>query len=288
MVSPWYANVRFPPIPVIRRLALVTTQSGHSARDRSAPSSRLRLAFAKVRKLCARRICYRLCTAGEADIRPKISKIATTSAHIAVAGTIFFFLVMYVAFPFIQPELNPLYRFGSEYAVGRLGWLMKLAFFVWGGGLLAFAIAMATGLDSGGRSRVAVVLFAIGAAGIFLSGVFDADLQVLNDSPPPRWVQPPPSEEQVGHAAAGSVGLISLVGGAGSATRRLRRAERLRGVYRWLRPLAWAVSVAFVVSIVLIEVGLTGLGQRIFLLLLFIWLLIAARGVETGALLPRR
>ena len=52
------------------------------------------------------------------------------SARIAMVATVFYFFVMYVAFVFIQPELNPMYRFGSEYAVGRMGWLMKLAFFV--------------------------------------------------------------------------------------------------------------------------------------------------------------
>lgn len=34
----------------------------------------------------------------------------------------------------MMAELNPLYRYGSEYSVGRMGWLMKLAFWVWGGG----------------------------------------------------------------------------------------------------------------------------------------------------------
>jgi hypothetical protein len=75
-----------------------------------------------------------------------------------------------VAFVFIQPELNPLYRFGSEYSLGRMGWLMKLALFVWGGGMLALAPAMAKGLDTASCSRTAIILFAVGGVGVFLAG----------------------------------------------------------------------------------------------------------------------
>jgi hypothetical protein len=35
---------------------------------------------------------------------------ATVSARAAMARTLFFFAVMFVAFVFIQPDLNPIYR----------------------------------------------------------------------------------------------------------------------------------------------------------------------------------
>jgi hypothetical protein len=88
-------------------------------------------------------------------------------ARVALLGTLFHVFVWYVAFVFIQPELNPLYRYGSQYSLGRMGWLMKLAFFVWGGGMLALALAMAKGLDTAARSRTAIILFAVGGAGVF-------------------------------------------------------------------------------------------------------------------------
>ena len=94
-------------------------------------------------------------------------------ARTAMLGTLFYVFVMYVAFLFIQPELNPIYRFGSEYSVGRIGWLMKLAFFVWGGAMLALALAMARGLDVAARSKTAVLLFVVGSVGVFFAGVFD-------------------------------------------------------------------------------------------------------------------
>lgn len=209
-------------------------------------------------------------------------------ARIALFATLFFFIVMYVAFPFIQPELNPLYRFGSEYAVGPMGWLMKLNFFVWGGGLFAFALGMAIGVDSKARSRIAVVLFMLAGVGVFLSGVFDSNLQVLNENPPPRWIEPPSSRENTLHAIAGLVTFFSLMSGAGLVARRLRIEGRLNGVYRWLRVLSWLLPVAFVCFVAaFIPNGLGGLGQRIFIGLVLLWVILAARGLQKGAFVPQ-
>ena len=205
-------------------------------------------------------------------------------ARIAIAATIFFFTVMFIAFLFIQPELNPLHRYGSEYAVGRMGWLMKLSFFVWGAGLFAFALAMAKGLDPDAKSRVAIVLFMLAGIGIFLGGIFDSDLQVQNQDPPPAWIEPPPSDEQILHAVAGLIAFFTLMPGAGLVSRRLRVAGRLSGGYRWLRPLSWLIPVAFLaMAIVFQPRGFVGLGQRIFLVLVFTWLILAAQGLAKGA-----
>ena len=77
--------------------------------------------------------------------------------------------------------------------------------------------------------------------------------------------------------------------GAGLVSRRLRIAGRLHGGYRWLRYLSWLVPAAFIAMFaVFAPYGLTGLGQRIFLALFFLWLIIAARGLETGAFSKRQ
>lgn len=218
--------------------------------------------------------------------RTFMNRRAISFARAAIAATVFFFLVMFVAFLFIQPELNPLYRYGSEYAVGRMGWLMKLNFFVWGCGLIAVAGAMKFGLDSRARSKVAIILFVLAGIGIFLSGVFDTDLQVLNENPPPKWIEPEPSNEQIRHIIAGLVAFFTLMPGMGLASRRLRMAGRLSGGYRWLRYLSWMAPVLFLASVfVFAAIGLTGLGQRLFLAAVFAWVVVAALGLERGAFL---
>lgn len=217
----------------------------------------------------------------------RTNEAAVTLARIAFLSMLLYVVVMYVVFAFVQPELNPLYRYGSEYSVGRMGWLMKLAFFVWGGGLLALALAMTKGLDAESRSRTAIILLVVGGLGVFLAGVFDSDLQVLNEDPPPVWVEGPPSDEQLLHAAAGMVGLLNLMVAAGFATRRLRLAGRLTSKYRSLRVLSWLTPVAFLAFLISVSYGFAGLGQRIFLGSMFAWQLIAARGIVNGAFSSR-
>ena len=220
---------------------------------------------------------------------PNAPKQVVLCARITMAGTAFFFSVMYIAFVFIQPDLNPVHRFGSEYSVGEMGWLMKVAFFVWSGALLSFALALAKGLDSESRSYLAVVLFVIGALSIFFAGVFDSALQVLNSNPPPLWVKGPSSDENNVHTIASMVGLLSLMIAIGVTSRRLRLSGRLQSRYRPLRLLSWLTPAAFVAMATLFaSYGLIGLGQRIFLVLMFAWLLIAARGLAEGAFSVRQ
>lgn len=227
-------------------------------------------------------------TASASGGKMQVDAAVVWYARAAIATTLFFFVVMFAIFLFIQPELNPLYRWGSEYAVGRMGWLMKLAFFCWGTGLVAFSLALAKGLEADARSRISVVLFAIAGLGIFLSGVFDSGLQVFNEGPPPRWVEPPPSDESNLHTLVGVVAFFSFMPGAGLVSRRLRIAGRLHSGFRWLHYLSWLVPAAFIAMFaVFAPYGVTGLGQRIFLALFFLWLIIAARGLETGAFSKR-
>ena len=208
-----------------------------------------------------------------------------TLARIATAGVSAFFVIMYIAFLFIQPELNPLERWGSEYAVGPMGWLMVTAFVCLATAIAALALGMARGLDGHSRSRIGIVLLAIAALGILLGGVFDSDPQVLNENPPPRWVEPStPTPEGTGHILAGIVAFFTLMPGAFVISRRLHRAGRLGGGYQWLRYLSWLAPVAFVAIMVVLEPrGLEGLGQRIFLAIILVWMLLAARGLGTGA-----
>lgn len=148
---------------------------------------------------------------------------------------------------------------------------------------------MAKGLDPKARSYVAITLFAVGAVGVFVPGIFDSDLQVLNENPPPLWVEPPASHEQNVHAASGMVGLLSLMIGAGIASRRLRRAGRLASKYRILQILSWLTPASFIAMATLFaSFGLVGLGQRIFIALMFAWQIIAAHGLSVGAFSSRR
>lgn len=212
---------------------------------------------------------------------------SVTYARFTIVGAGFFFIVMFVAFPFIQPELDPLERWGSEYAAGRLGSLMVTAFAFLAIGVAALGLGLAAGLDPEARSRAGNVLLLVAAVGFLGSGVFVTDLQVLNENPPPRWVEPPPSPEMIGHLLSSLVAFLGLLPAAGLISRRLRLAGRLRGGYRWLRILAWAMPLGLLAVMFYFEPrGIEGLGQRIFIAMMLAWLLIAAQGLRKGAFGP--
>jgi hypothetical protein len=85
------------------------------------------------------------------------------------------------------------------------------------------------------------------------------------------------------------VGLLSLMAGAGFATRRLRLAGRLGSRYYTLRYLSWLTLAAFLAFVLFFtSYGLAGLGQRIFGAFIFAWQIIAAHGLATGAFASRQ
>lgn len=58
------------------------------------------------------------------------------------------FLALLLALHLLKPEVDPAWRWISEYEIGRFGWLMRLAFFSWALSVLALAIALAPWLRS--------------------------------------------------------------------------------------------------------------------------------------------
>src|SRR5918998_161907 len=74
----------------------------------------------------------------------------------------------------VQPELDPTWRFLSEYALGRGGWLMTAAF-------VALAVSLLAGVVTVARSvrtwpgRVGLALLVVAAVGILLAAAFPTD-----------------------------------------------------------------------------------------------------------------
>lgn len=95
------------------------------------------------------------------------------AARLALAGTVAVTL-MIVALHVIKPQLEPSWRFVSEYAIGRHGWLMKLAFLAWAASCAALALALRAEVKTwSGRTGLAVLL--IVAAALVFAGLFPQD-----------------------------------------------------------------------------------------------------------------
>ena len=205
----------------------------------------------------------------------RVDKKNQIGSTFAIIGFSMFILIMF-AFHFIQPELNPLKRFGSEYVAGRLGWIMNLAFFCFAGGVFSLAYAFNRELQYPAKSRAGEFLLILAGIGILGSGIFDAHLQG----------EPIDLESEL-HSISGLLAFLSMIPAMFVFSRRLRFAGRLKGSYRYLRELSWVVALSFFFMLFVFgPLELVGLGQRIFLGAIFTWLILAARGIQSGAFRP--
>ena len=74
----------------------------------------------------------------------------------------------------VQPELDPTWRFLSEYALGRAGWMMTAAFVALAVSLLGAVVALARQVRTW-PGRIGLALLVIAAAGLVLAAVFPTD-----------------------------------------------------------------------------------------------------------------
>ncbi len=200
-----------------------------------------------------------------------ISRIQSL-ALIAAIGFCMFIIIMF-SFHFIQPELDPMTRFGSEYVVGRMGWIMNLAFFFFAGGLFLLAAIFKAGLEPSTRSKTGEILLYLSSIGILGSGIFNADLQTAEKT-------------TVGilHDLSGFLAFLSLIPAMFVLSRRLKVSGKLQGRYKALSNLAWVVLILFLAFMFWFGPNeMPGLGQRLFLAAVFTWLILTAMGFKTGA-----
>ena len=83
------------------------------------------------------------------------------------------FILLLATLIVIQPEIDPAWRFVSEHAIGRHGWLMAIAFLALAASSFTTAIVLWSQVKVGGRIGIGFLL--IGALGLTLAGLFPTD-----------------------------------------------------------------------------------------------------------------
>jgi hypothetical protein len=110
-----------------------------------------------------------LTTAAPPEAR-EVSPQAATFAHAVSVG----FLVTFALAHLARPDLDPSWQPISVYALGGRGWLMTLAFLVWGLAPIVSFVALRPHVRTrGGRIGLACLL--IGASGPLLAAIFPMD-----------------------------------------------------------------------------------------------------------------
>ena len=107
-----------------------------------------------------------------------VSASAVTAARVSLISTLVF-LVLFVAVHFLKPEIDPSWRFISEYAIGRWGWIMNLTFLSMAVSYVSLVLALRTKVKLGGKIGLGFLM--ISATGLTLAALFT--MQPLGTSP---------------------------------------------------------------------------------------------------------
>lgn len=207
--------------------------------------------------------------------------IAARSARITVVLAAVFLSLLFLLH-FLEPEFDPSWRMISEYALGRYGWMMSLAFFCWGGSVLALLIALWPTLQGVGgliaRGWLMLIVVALFGAGMFKTNAI---------------TEPATSTAHNLHALCGAIVILtfpivaSLISGTLSRNQAWAHA---RSQLLWATLLVWFGQLAFFGSIIvsrIINPSAGRVGPEVylgwpnrFLVVVYVaWLIIVARQV---------
>ena len=84
------------------------------------------------------------------------------------------FVLLLVGLHVIEPEYDPTWRFVSEYALGRFGWMMSVAFGALAISLLGMMVAVARHVRTV-AGYIGLVIIAVAGAGLLIAAVFVTD-----------------------------------------------------------------------------------------------------------------
>ena len=188
-------------------------------------------------------------------------------ARVAAAAVLFLGLTL-IAMHAIQPGLNPATHYVSEYAHGRFGWLVMVAYVAAGAGVLVMAWSAGSVL-SGTRSLALAICLALVGVGLIASGVTRLDLPAADGSVAS-------TASGMAHELAGYVLLLGMIPGAFLVAATFRRDPRLSSAAMPAWIFAGSIVVTFVIAVMSLSLDLIGVGQRIFLATWVAWLIFVA------------
>jgi hypothetical protein len=166
----------------------------------------------------------------------------------------------------------------SNYAVGPYGFFMTTAFYALALSLLALAFGLMRSIALTNLSRVAVLLLYLASSGMVVMGIFPGDVHALH---------PPATITGVIHWTAAGISFLSIMIAAFLLSSSFKMDERWRVFQRPCFVLALAMVGALLLYGILALVGWIGIGQRIYIAVCLLWLLVLAGWIWSDGLRER-
>jgi hypothetical protein len=188
-------------------------------------------------------------------------KTLTTLALMGIA----YFVAVIVTLHFLRPDLNPISRPTSEYAVGPYGFLMTTAFLSMSMASLSLVTALYKGMPHSARSRIGLLLLGVWSVGVLVAMSFPINPEGTRQT-----------TTGIIHRINGPLTFLSLTIGAILVSKSFSRDKNWRPVYRSALSLSVAMLVTFIITGVNIatESGFEGLCQRVFLIMFATWFIL--------------
>jgi hypothetical membrane protein len=177
--------------------------------------------------------------------RIRIARITERLVFLCAAYYVIVLIVLHI----LEPEFDPRFRFMSEYALGDYGWLMTTTFFALGLAPLIAAIGLQNVHQWSRSTRVGLGLLVVAATFIWLAGIF---------------------RDSIPHLLAGVVAFPSMVMAALLLSWTFRRTGEWQTIYR--AALFIGLAMLAMLFLMVADLGMPGLQQRIFIFLFLLWL----------------
>ena len=182
-------------------------------------------------------------------------------------GGIVYFVVAVIVLHFLRPEYNPINHAVSNYAVGPYGYLMTAAFYALALSVFALALSLFRNIALTNLSRVAILLLCLASSGMVVMGVFPGDVHALH---------PPATITGVIHWTAAGTSFLSIMIAAFLLSSFFKTDERWQVFQRPCFILALVMVGALLLYGTLALIGWIGIGQRIYIAVCLLWLLVLA------------
>ncbi len=176
-------------------------------------------------------------------------------------GTAFFVLAV-TALHFLRPDYNPATRFISEFAVGPYGYVMTIAFFALGLGILALALGIRRGVTPSRANSAGSLTLGIWAIGALLAGIFPTDLGGT-----------PITTTGAIHITASLIAFVAAIAAIFLNSRGFRQDPSWMSYYAASLTVGFAALVTLVILFISVNTGWVGIAQRAFVAVILLWLL---------------
>lgn len=203
----------------------------------------------------------------------QVSNWIAVLATAAIVGTTYF-VVIIAAMHFLSPDMNPIERPTSEYAVGPFGYLMTSAFVALSLSTWALIIGLRRDLSRPAQSRLGLFFLGVFGIGLLVAATFPIDLDGA-----------PQTLAGTIHAIDGPLTFLSLIVGTNLVSRRFKQDVRWRPIHRFASVLALIMIPEFVAGGLARarETGAGGIAQRILVVTFATWFVLTALRLRANA-----